>query len=250
MLKLLATALMALAVACVSAVPVSAQSFSPKQKQEIDRLIHDYLQQHPEAVAESLKAAQQKADADRAAQVQKAIIARRGELLHDPNSAVGGNPNGDVTLVEFFDYRCPYCKAIEPSLEALIKEDHNLRVVYKEFPILGPVSVFASRVAIAARKQGKYAAFHDRMMAVRGSIDDATVMTVAKESGLNLTKLKNDMASAETDAVIRRNYALADTLGIDATPALVIGSRLTMGAVDIDGLRKLIAEARKAKKGS
>jgi protein-disulfide isomerase len=250
MLKLLATALMALAVACFSAMPVSAQSFSPEQKQEIDRLIHDYLQQHPEAVVESLKAAQQKADAARATQVQQMLAAKRSELLHDPNSAVGGNPNGDVTLVEFFDYRCPYCKAIEPSLEALIKEDRNLRVVYKEFPILGPVSVFASRVAIAARAQGKYAAFHDRMMALRGTIDDATVMTVAKESGLDLTELKDDMASAKVDAVIQRNYALADALGIDATPALVIGSRLTMGAVDIDGLRKLIAEARKAKKGS
>lgn len=248
--KLALTALITLGLVLMAAPSASAQSFSPAQKQEIDTLIQDYLRQHPEAVLESLKAAQQKAEAAKAAQQRQMIASRRSELLHDPNSAVGGNPNGDVTLVEFFDYRCPYCKAIEPSLEALIKEDGKLRVVYKEFPILGPTSVFASRVAIAARKQGKYAAFHDRMMALRGTIDDDAVMNVAKAAGLDLTRLKSDMTSAETDAVIQRNYALADALGIDATPALVIGKQLTMGAVDIDGLRKLIAEARKAQKGS
>ncbi|MDE2228932.1 MAG: thioredoxin domain-containing protein [Alphaproteobacteria bacterium] len=246
-----ATAMLAvLAVALVAAPPASAQSFSPQQKQQLDRIIHDYLLQHPETVMDSLKAAQAKAAAAKAAEQQKAIVARRAELLHDPDSAVGGNPKGDVTLVEFFDYRCPYCKALEPSLEAMIKEDGKLRVVYKEFPILGPVSVYASRVAIAARKQGKYAAFHDRMMALRGTIDDAAVMKVAQEAGLDMARLKDDMASAKTNAIIQRNYALADALGVDATPAMVIGDKLTMGAVDIDGLRQLIVAARKDKKGS
>jgi len=250
MIKLVYTALIALAVAVAAAPPATAQSFSPEQKQELDRLIHDYLQHHPEAILESLKAAQFQAEATKAAQQQQTIADRRDELLHDRNSAVGGNPNGDVTLVEFFDYRCPYCKAIEPSLEAMIKEDGKLRVVYKEFPILGPVSVFASRAAIAARKQGKYAAFHDRMMALKGAIDDTAVMNVAQAAGLDLTKLKRDMASADTERIIKRNYALADALGIDATPALLIGNRLTMGAVDIDRLRQLIADARKNKKRS
>lgn len=249
MLKLATTVLIALAVTFAAALPAAAQSFSPEQKQELDRLIHDYLQQHPQAVLDALKAAQEQADAARAMQAKRTIAEKRDELLHDPNSFVGGNPNGDVTVVEFFDYRCPYCKAIEPSLEALIKEDRNLRVVYKEFPILGPPSVFASRVAIAARKQGKYLAFHDRMMALKGTIDDDAVMKVARASGLDLTKLKNDMASAATDTVIQRNYALADALGVDATPALIIGDQLSMGAVDIDDLRHLIATARKDQKG-
>ncbi|MGH6977022.1 MAG: thioredoxin domain-containing protein, partial [Stellaceae bacterium] len=149
MYKFTIAALIALAVALAGPAPAAAQSFSPAQKQQIDRLIHDYLQQHPEAVTDALKAAQQQADDAKAAAAKQTIAARRNELLHDPNSVVAGNPNGDVTLVEFFDYRCPYCKAIEPSLEALIKEDGNLRVVYKEFPILGPTSVVASRAAIA-----------------------------------------------------------------------------------------------------
>jgi len=250
MFKFTLAALIAAAVAFGGPAPVAAQSFSPAQKQEIDRLIQDYLKQHPEAVMDALKAAQQQADAVKAAAAKKTIAARRNELLHDPNSVVAGNPNGDVTLVEFFDYRCPYCKAIEPSLEALVKEDGNLRVVYKEFPILGPTSVVASRVAIAARQQGKYAAFHARMMALKGNIDDDAVMKVAEASGLDLAKLKRDMTAASVGQIIQRNYALADALGIDATPALVIGDQLTMGAVDIDGLRQLIADARKNKKGS
>src|SRR5690348_10692681 len=195
MRKLAIAALIALAAAFAGPATAAAQSFSPAQQQEIDRLIHDYLQQHPEAVMDALKAAQQQADDAKAEAAKKMIAARHDELLHDPNSVVAGNPNGDVTLVEFFDYRCPYCKAIEPSLEALIKEDGNLRIVYKEFPILGPTSVVASRVAIAARQQGKYAEFHARMMALKGNIDNEAVMTVAEASGLDLTKLKRDMGA-------------------------------------------------------
>ncbi|MDE1904667.1 MAG: DsbA family protein [Alphaproteobacteria bacterium] len=250
MRKLAIAVLITLAAAFATPATAAAQSFSPAQQQEIDRLIHDYLQQHPEAVMGALKASQQQADNARAAAAKKVIAAKRDELLHDPNSVVAGNPNGDVTLVEFFDYRCPYCKAIEPSLEALIKEDGKLRVVYKEFPILGPTSVVASRAAIAARQQGKYTAFHDRMMALKGNIDADAVMKVAEASGLDVTKLKHDMAAASVGQIIQRNYTLADALGIDATPALVIGDQLTMGAVDIDGLRQLIADARKNKKGS
>lgn len=250
MRKLAIAALIALAAAFAGSTTATAQSFSPAQKQEIDGLIHDYLRQHPEAVMDALKAAQQQADDAKAAAAKKMIAAKRDELLHDPNSAVAGNPHGDVTLIEFFDYRCPYCKAIEPSLEALIKEDGNLRVVYKEFPILGPTSVVASRAAIAAQRQGKYTAFHDRMMALKGNIDSDAVMKVAETNGLDLAKLKHDMNAASVGQIIQRNYALADALGIDATPALVIGDQLTMGAVDIDGLRQLIADARKNKKGS
>ena len=247
MMRALVGILISMAIAVVAITPAAAQSFSDQQKQAIEQLIHDYLQQHPEVIIDSLRAAQAKAVTERLAQQRKMVVAKRDELLHDPNSPVAGNPNGDVTLVEFFDYRCPYCKAIEPSLEALIKEDGKLRVVYKEFPILGPVSIFASRVAIAAQKQGKYLPFHDRMMAFRGNIDDDAILEVAKESGVDMTLLKADMVSEHTDKVIKHDYALAQALGIDATPGLIVGDRLTMGATDIDSLRKLIASARQNK---
>lgn len=235
---------LALAVFAAPA-PGKAESFTPAQKQELDQIIHDYLQQHPETIMESVKAMQAKSDAETAARQRKTIVDRRREIFADPDSAVGGNPKGDVTLVEFFDYRCPYCKQIEPSLDALIKEDGKLRVVYKEFPILGPPSVFASRAAIAARKQGKYDAFHSRMMAFKGTIDSDAVLKVATAAGLDLDRLKTDMVAPEIDKIIQRNYALAEALAIDGTPGLIVGDDLAVGAVDLDTLRKMIAAARK-----
>ncbi|HXP12864.1 MAG TPA: DsbA family protein [Stellaceae bacterium] len=239
--------LLALALAVLAfAPPASAQSaFTPAQQQELQKLIHDYLQDHPEAVIEALKAEKQKQDAATAANQRKTIAQKRAELLSDPDSAVSGNPKGDVTVVEFFDYRCPYCKQMEPTMQALIKEDTKLRVVYKEFPILGPVSVFASRVAIASRKQGKYEEFRSQMISFKGNIDQDAVMKIAASSGLDLAKLKTDMAAPDVDKIIQRNYALAETLGIDGTPGLVVGNAINDGATDLDGLRKMIAAARK-----
>lgn len=237
-----------LAMLLSSSLPVMAESATPIDPEQVQRIIHDYLLAHPEVVIEALQAAEARLKEKEAEATRAAIVAHRDELLHDPSSPIGGNPKGDVTLVEFFDYRCPYCKATEPSLEALIKEDGKLRVVYKEFPILGPVSVFASHVGIAAQKQGKYLAFHNRMMALRGTIDDAAVMKVAEDSGLDIVRLKKDMASADINNIIQRDYALASVLGINATPGFVTGEHVTMGALSIDGLRKLIAAARESKK--
>jgi protein-disulfide isomerase len=158
---------------------------------------------------------------------------------------VQGNPKGDVTIVEFFDYRCPYCKEIEPVLDALLLEDRKLRIVYKEFPILGPPSVFASRTALAAKKQGKYAAFHRAMMAAKGNISDETVLKVAASVGLDTEKIKADMGAPEIDRVLKANYELAEALQIQGTPGIIIGDTLIPGAVDIATLRKDIAAARK-----
>jgi len=236
---------LSIAAAAAFAPPVSAQGFTPAQRQELDQAIHDYLQNHPDAIMDALKAMQAKEETAKADSQKKALVARRSELVADPDSAVGGNPKGDVTLVEFFDYRCPYCKQIEPSLDALIKEDGRVRVVYKEFPILGPASVIASRAAIAARKQDKYDAFHSQMMAFKGTIDEAAVMKVAASAGLDTKRLKDDMNAPEVGAIIKRNYALAEALGIDGTPGLIVGDNLTLGAIDLDALRAMIAAARK-----
>ena len=238
---------LALAFAVVAApVDARAQSaFTPAQQQELQKIIHDYIQLHPEAVIDALKAEKQKEDAASAANQRQAIGQNRSALLSDPDSGIGGNPKGDVTLIEFFDYRCPYCKQMEPTVQALLKEDGRLRIVYKEFPILGPVSVYATRVAIAARKQGKYEEFRSRMITLKGNIDQDAVMQVAAASGLDMAKLKTDMASPDIDKIIKRNYALAEALGIDGTPGLIVGNEMNVGATDIDGLRKMIADARK-----
>jgi protein-disulfide isomerase len=222
----------------------AASTVMPKDRAGLDQAIHDYLMAHPETVVDALKAAQQQADAQAAEQSRRMISTKKKELFDSPDDLVQGNPKGDVTLVEFFDYRCPYCKQIEPSLDALLKEDGKLRIVYKEFPILGEASVYAAHVALAAKKQGKYAEFHRAMMATKGDIADATVLNVANSLGLDVTKIKSDMSAPEVDKVIEANYGLADALNIQGTPAVVVGDTLVPGAVDLDTLRKEIAALR------
>jgi protein-disulfide isomerase len=216
----------------------------PKDRADLDQAIHDYLLAHPDVVLDALKAAQQQADAQAVEQSRRMIATKQKELLDSPDDLVQGNPKGDVTLVEFFDYRCPYCKQIEPSLDALLKEDGKLRIVYKEFPILGEASVYATRVALAARKQGKYSEFHRAMMATKGDIGDETVLKVASSLGLDMNMIRADMTAPQIDKLIDTNYALADALNIQGTPAIIIGETLTPGAVDLDTLRKDIAAAR------
>lgn len=226
----------------------AADAMKPADREAIEKVIHDYLLEHPEVVIDALKAGQEKLKAKEAEDAKAEIVRRRDELLHDPASPVGGNPKGDVTIVEFFDYRCPYCKQMEPGLEALLKEDTKLRIVYKEFPILGPDSLVASRAALAALKQGsdKYLRFHAAMMNAKGQINEAVVLKLAEDSGLDVAKIKTDMGAPEIETLIKRNYDLADSLDIKGTPAFVIGDTLTPGAVDVATLRKLIAEARKS----
>lgn len=237
-----------LAAALLAATPASAladgDALTPAQKAAVETMIHDYLMNHPEVIVQSVKGAQQADEAQATAAAQRAIQAHRAELYSDPTSPVGGNPKGDVTIVEFFDYRCPYCKAIEPTLETLLKEDGKLRIIYKEFPILGPASVYASRVALAARHQDKYAAFHKRMMAQKGQIDDAVVLKTAAAAGLDVARIKAEMNAPDIDRIIKADYALADAINVQGTPAFVIGDTLVPGVADISDLRKLIAQAR------
>jgi protein-disulfide isomerase len=223
----------------------AAEPLTPEQKQAVEGIVHDYLLSHPEFLIEVARAAQEKIKQDKAADARQAIAAYRKELVADATSPVGGNPDGDVTIVEFFDYRCPYCKQVEPSLEALLKDDPKIRIVYKEFPILGPASLYASRMALAAGKQGKYNAFHTAMMAVKGQITEETVRETAATAGVDVAKAQADMNAPDVEAVLRRNYKLAEALDIQGTPAFIIGDVLTPGAADIESLKKMIASARK-----
>jgi protein-disulfide isomerase len=246
MFRSLFALLLAFAVFSLAAPPAgAADALTPAQKEAVDRMIHDYLLAHPEVIVESIRAAQATAKLKREESSKQAISERRGELLSDASAPVAGNPQGDVTIVEFFDYRCPYCKQVEPHLEALLKEDPKLRIVYKEFPVLGPESVYASRMALAARKQGKYAQFHDAMMAAKGKITEDTVLDVARAVGIDVARAKTDMTGPDIQEMIKRNYALADALDIQGTPAFIVGDTLVPGATDLDNLRRLIAEARK-----
>ena len=187
----------------------AAQSMSPDERGRIEQVIHDYLLKHPEVLIEALKAAEAQDKQKQEEASRAAITASRKALLDDPSDPAGGNPKGDVTLVEFFDYRCPYCKQVEPWIEAILKDDPKLRIVYKEFPILGKESTFATHVAFAALEQGKYEQFHDAMIATKGSITEDVVLKVAADAGLDIAKVKADMNAPEIDQVIKHNYDLA-----------------------------------------
>ena len=232
-------------VAVLATTGATAADFTPEQRQGIEAIVRDYIAKHPEELVKALQAAKDKAESEAHDKASVALKERRREVFDDPDSPVAGNPKGNVSLVEFFDYRCPYCKQVEPSLEKLLGEDKQLRFVYKEFPVLGPASLTAARAALAARKQGKYDAFHRTMMALKGQIDDEAVFKVAGSVGLDLDRLKRDMDDPQIDKVLKDNFQLAEALDIRGTPGFVIGDEIVPGAISLDDLKQLIAQARK-----
>ncbi len=217
-------------------------------QEQIEEMIHDYLLSHPEVVLEVLDVLRGQEQANKAERERRAIAAHRQTLLNDPTSPVTGNANGDVTLVEFFDYHCPYCKRVMPSVMKVMDSDPGLRVVYKEFPILGPDSVLAARAALAAHQQApeKYLKFHTELMSSRSRLNEKRILQIAREVGFDTERLKADMNSPGIEAIIERNLALARALGISGTPAFVIGEQIVPGALDVDTLRQLIAQARQS----
>jgi protein-disulfide isomerase len=214
-------------------------------KEKIEKLIRDYILHNPEIILKSIQDHQTKQLAAQAAQAKKRLRDRLRELTRSPGSPVGGNPKGDVTVVEFFDYRCGYCRKSFPAVVELEKTDPNVRIVFKEFPILGPASLLAARAALAARLQGKYFALHKKMMGGEVEISETGIMEAASKLGLDTDKLREDMNSPAISEEIQKNNRLASEIGITGTPAFIVGEELIPGAIDIDGLRQLVLEARK-----
>jgi protein-disulfide isomerase len=242
-----ALVLVAAAALALFNVPlIAGETPTSLSREQVEQIIHDYLLKHPEVLFEALDAADAKNRRSEQERTRAAIAAKRDELLNDPGSPSGGNPKGDATVVEFFDYRCPYCKQVQPSINALLRDDPNLRIVYKEFPILGPESVLAAHVALAAAKQGKYEPFHSTMMATTGQINADVIMKVAAESGLDMARVKVDMNAMDIDQIVARNHDLARALGINGTPGFVIGDTLIPGAVDLATLKQEIANTRRS----
>ena len=208
--------------------------------------MHQYILAHPDVVRDALIELQRQQDAARQAARQGAFTELHSYVGSIPVDFVEGDPKAETTMVEFFDYRCPYCKAVVPRVDQVIAEDKGVRVVLIEFPVLGPDSVFASRAAIASSAQGKYMAFHDAMMSHRGNLDQDTVLELAKKVGLDVERLKADMQAPEVEAMIQRHYELADKLGVTGTPAFVIGDELVPGAIDVETMKTKIKQARQS----
>jgi protein-disulfide isomerase len=242
-MKTLFGALMALLLLAPIA---SAQetSITPAQKTEIEKLVHDYIVAHPEVIKEAIQALQAKEEQSKADAQTQAVLENKDKLFNDPATPVAGNPMGDVTIVEFFDYHCPYCKAVAAPLQKLTEEDKGVRLVMKEFPILGQDSLLASQAALASVPQGKYWEFHQALMEHRGQFDMEVIKSIAAKVGLDPAKLEADMQSDTIKPIISANHDLAQTLDIGATPTFIIGDQVVEGAVPLERLKELIQKAR------
>jgi protein-disulfide isomerase len=232
----------------VLTLPAAAQEFSAPQKSEIERIIREYLVTHPEVLQEAiaeLDKRQAAADVEKA----KAAVAGNAEtLFNSTRQVVLGNPKGDVTMVEFFDYNCGFCKRAMADMMELLKDDPKLRIILKEFPVLGPGSVEAAKVAVAVRMQDKtgkkYLDFHQKLLGGRGQADKARALAVAKEVGMDMKRIDADLASDEIKLSVEESLKLAETLGLNGTPSYIIGSDVVIGAVGLDALRTKISTAR------
>jgi protein-disulfide isomerase len=229
--------------------PANAQqSFSADQRTALEAIVKEVLLKNPEIIQEALvelERRQQQAQVDAQKQV---LVTERAAIFDAPKNAIAGNPQGDVTLVEFFDYNCGFCKRSLVDLQELIKGDPKLKVVLKDFPVLGADSVEASRVAIAVKNQlkgEKYWNFHVALMSVRGRVNGAKALEVAKEQGANLDQVRKDMESAETRAAIEETVVLGDRLGLTGTPAFIIADEIVFGAVGVEQIKTRIDAVRK-----
>jgi protein-disulfide isomerase len=225
--------------------PVPATSETPVELDEFEQRVREFLLNNPEVIMEALQVLQDRQRAAEAENLKRTIAERRDEILNDPAAPDGGNPTGDVTLVEFFDYNCSYCRRVAPTVVELKDADPDLRLIYKEFPILGPGSQFAARAALASRKQGKYVPFHNALMHATEQVAEESVIEIARTVGLDTEQLRADMEDPTIEAAIARNLQLAAALGITGTPSFIIGEEVVPGAVDLRTLQSLIARARR-----
>ena len=222
----------------------SSSAVSAKDRAAIESVVHDYLRDHPEVLIDALKSLDEKDRQKRADVAQKAIVTEQAALKNDPSSYVAGNPKGDVTIVEFFDYNCGYCRHVAPTLQSLLADDRKVRLVLKEWPIRGAESLAATKVSLAAAKQPKFLAFHFALLASDGQVDEAAAIEVARKSGLDMGRLQKDMAAMDNLEIVKRNDALAQKVGIEGTPAFIIGTTLVPGAISAEKFKTLIAETR------
>ena len=201
------------------------------------QMIRQFIMDNPEVLRDALMelAAQEK---------QAAITAGLAKLRRDDGDPVMGNVNGSLVIYEFSDYNCGYCKRMFPTIQKLLTNNDDIRLVVKEFPILGQSSLIAARAGVAAQKQGKFPAFHRELMDYRGKVSEAAIMTAARTAQLDLNQLRQDMDSPATNAIIDRTRAVAAALDLNGTPALVVGETIIPGAVSSNKLQNVINRER------
>ena len=233
-----------LAMPIAQAADAPPAPFTPAQRAEIVAILRQALVSDPTILRDAVTALQQAEAGNRDAAASGAIEQAGAALTANQGDPVAGNPQGDVTVVEFYDLRCPYCRRMMPVIDSLLRQDPNIRLVYKDIPILGPGSVLGARAVLAARRQGGYAKLQSAIMRGSAQITDDSLHAEAQASGLDWTRLQRDMADPAIAARIKTNLDLARALGIDGTPAFVIGHRLVPGAVELADLQEAVAAAR------
>lgn len=233
-----------IAMIALLVLPAQAAEFNDAQKKELGDIIRQYLLENPEVVRDAMQELERKQQVAEDAARTDSLKAMSAEIFHSKDDLVAGNPKGKVTMVEFFDYNCGYCKRAFPDVMKMIDTDKDLKLVMKEFPILGPGSVYAARAALASRQQGKYWEYHMALMAHEGRIDEAVADQIAQATGLDVKKLKADMEADEVNQVINRNMQLADSLKIQGTPAFIIDETVIPGAVGFDALAAVVKQIR------
>ena len=236
------------ALALAALVPAMAASFDAAQRSEIEKIIREYLIANPQVLQDVMMELEKRQVAMDAQRQQGAVQENAKELFSSSRHVVIGNPQGNVTMVEFFDYNCGYCKRAMDDMMVLLKNDRNLKVILKEFPVLGPTSLEAAKVATAVRIQDKtgkkYLDFHQRLMGGRGQADKARALAAAKDAGLDVAKIEKDLESEEVKASLQESFKLAQALGLNGTPSYVIGNKVIIGAVGLEALQEGINTAR------
>ena len=227
-----------------SAAP--APGVAPAAPADLGKSIRAYLMANPEVLVEAMQELERKQDTQRDAMALKAIGQNEAELFRDADSPTGGNPAGDVTIVEFNDYQCPYCKRAHQAVKSVTGADGKVKIIYKDLPILGEPSRIAALAALASMKQGKHQALHNALMEFNGKLDRTKILETAASVGIDVARLEKDMEDPKLTQIIDRNMALAGALGVRGTPAFVVGKQFVPGAVDAESLKALIADARKS----
>jgi protein-disulfide isomerase len=219
--------------------------FTPQQKQTIEKIVRDYLIQNPELMMEVSKELEKRQTLLQAAEHKRIISEKKASIFAAKSDFVIGNPSADITVVEFFDYNCGWCKRAVDEVTKLVKADPNVRVVFKELPIFGENSTFAAKAAMASIHQGKYWDFHLALMKER-QVTKENALRIAENVGLNVAKLKEDMANPAYDLALKETSQIAQSLGIEGTPGFIVDAKVSVGFVPADGLQEMIAEIRRA----
>lgn len=227
------------------AARADAAGFTPTQRDEIVGIMRDAMKRDPSILRDAVMALQND-DARQQSQAQAgALKSLEPQLAHAPGDPVAGNPNGRITVVEFYDVRCPYCRRMLPTMASLLRANPDVRLVYKDLPVLGPASVLGARALLAAQKQGAYLPFHDAIMAGPADVTEDSLRVMAGTLGVNWDRLQADMKSPDVLARIDANLAMARKLDLQGTPVYVVGTQLLPGAVDLAELQNAVTAARK-----